>query len=355
MLVDSTNEMQDKKVAVVLLNLGGPGSLCEVEKFLFSLFSDRRILGLPYPLRMLVAMIISKLRARSARKIYSLMGGKSTILEETEHQASALEKRLNSAAEGKMYKVFVCMRHSKPRSREALHAVRDYQPEHVVLLPMYPQYSSTTTLSAIEDWYNSARRARYKPDTRVICCYHVHEDYILAHRNLILSEYNKALMAHDRPRVLFSAHGLPVRVVERGDPYQEQIRQSVCAIVEQLGIQALDYSICYQSKVGPTKWLEPSTKLEILRARDDGVPVIVVPISFVSEHSETLVELDMEYKALMPGEQKYFRVPALGVDASFIECLYKLSRAPDTSMGSCCGKHGLCWKRARSAIHAAVH
>ncbi|WP_447582186.1 ferrochelatase [Anaplasma marginale] len=342
----------NKKVAVVLLNLGGPGSLCEVEKFLFSLFSDRRILGLPYPLRMLVATIISKLRARSARKIYSLMGGKSTILEETEHQASALEKRLNSSAAGKIYKVFVCMRHSKPGSREALHAVRDYQPEHVVLLPMYPQYSSTTTLSAIEDWHNSARRACYEPDTRIICCYHAHKDYIAAHCKLILDEYNKAAMGHSSPRILFSAHGLPVHIVERGDPYQEQIRQSVCAIVEQLGIRALDYSICYQSKVGPTQWLEPSTQLEILRAKDDGVPVVVVPISFVSEHSETLVELDIEYKALMPEEQQYFRVPTLGVNTLFIECLYKLVCTLDANAAPCCAKYGLCWKKVRGDTHA---
>ncbi|ASI47851.1 MAG: ferrochelatase [Anaplasma ovis] len=348
------SRVSNKKVAVVLLNLGGPSSLCEVEKFLFSLFSDRRILELPYPLRMLVAMLISKLRARSARKIYALMGGKSAILEETEHQASALEKRLNCAAEGKIYKVFVCMRHSKPGSREALHAVRDYQPEHVVLLPMYPQYSSTTTLSAIEDWHNSARRACYEPDTRIICCYHTHADYIAAHCELILGEYNKAAMAHSSPRILFSAHGLPVRIVERGDPYQEQIRQSVCAIVERLGIQALDYSICYQSKVGPTKWLEPSTQLEILRAKDDGVPVVVVPISFVSEHSETLVELDIEYKALMPGKQQYFRVPTLRTNTLFIECLYKLVYALDASAAPCCAEYGLCWKKMRGEIHAGA-
>ena len=348
------NRVSNKKVAVVLLNLGGPSSLCEVEKFLFSLFSDQRILGLPYPLRMPVAMLISKRRARSARKIYTLMGGKSTILEETEHQASALEKRLNCAAEGETYKVFVCMRHSKPGSREALHAVRGYEPERVVLLPMYPQYSSTTTLSAIEDWNSSARRACYEPDTRIICCYHTHADYIAAHCKLILGEYNKAAMTHRSPRILFSAHGLPVRIVERGDPYQEQIRQSVCAIVERLGIQALDYSICYQSKVGPTKWLEPSTRLEILRAKDDGVPVVVVPISFVSEHSETLVELDMEYKALMPGEQKYFRVPTLGVNTLFIECLYKLARTLDANMAPCCTKYGLCWKRCGTKIHSGA-
>ncbi|MCU7611899.1 ferrochelatase [Anaplasma capra] len=336
-----------KKCAVVLLNLGGPGSLHEVEGFLFSLFSDQRIIGLPNPFRMFLAALIAKLRKKSAQKIYALMGGKSTILEETELQASTLEKRLNCTTKDTTYRVFVCMRHSKPCSMEVLQDVHNYQPEHIVLLPMYPQYSSTTTLSAIEDWYRNARKMRYKCNTSVVCCYHTHPDYIASHCKLILSEYKKALLIHGSPRVLFSAHGLPTRIVKRGDPYQNHVQQSVDAIVESMGIQSLDYSICYQSKVGPVKWLEPSTRSEILRAKSHGIPVVVVPISFVSEHSETLVELDIEYKALMPEEGQYLRVPALGIDESFIECLRNLSCIKHETSSPCNGK--LCWKRLRSA------
>ncbi|MGN7678815.1 MAG: ferrochelatase [Anaplasma sp.] len=339
-----------RKVAVVLLNLGGPGSLDEVEEFLFSLFSDRYVIRLPQPLRALVAMLISKLRARSAREIYALMGGKSTILEETERQASALEKRLSNDVDT-CYRVFTCMRHAEPKSGTVLNMVHDYQPEKVVLLPLYPQYSSTTTLSAIQDWYDGARRAHYKFNTDVVCCYHSHADFIASHCKLLLHEYSKALVVHANPRVLFSAHGLPVHIVEEGDPYQQHVQQTVRLIVEGLGMPNLDYLICYQSKVGHVRWLEPSTKSAILQAQDDGVPVVVVPISFVSEHSETLVELDIEYAALMKQKGWYFRVPALGTDELFISCLDSLSRKTDRAAHPCDNRHKFCWRHQSTAMH----
>ncbi|MGN7661526.1 MAG: ferrochelatase, partial [Anaplasma sp.] len=248
------------------------------------------------------------------------------------------------------YKVFTCMRHAEPKSGTVLNMVHDYQPEEVVLLPLYPQYSSTTTLSAIRDWYDSARRVQYKFNMAVVCCYHSHADFIASHCKLLLREYSKALAIHANPRVLFSAHGLPVHIVAEGDPYQQHVQQTVHLIVEGLGMQNLDYLICYQSKVGGLRWLEPSTKSAILQARDDGVPVVVVPISFVSEHSETMVELDIEYATLMKQKDRYFRVPALGADELFIACLDSLSRKPYGAAHSCDNRYKFCWRHQSAAI-----
>ncbi|MCA4774864.1 ferrochelatase [Wolbachia endosymbiont of Mansonella ozzardi] len=334
------------KKAVILLNLGGPDSQNAVRPFLFNLFYDKRIINLPNPFRFLLAKFISAKRENTARKIYEQIGGKSPILENTKMQAEALEQELNrsvlchlssvelgsrkknwtpASRAGitlKLAKVFICMRYWHPFAGEVVKSVKQFDPDEVILLPLYPQYSTATTLSSIENWQKSAKKYGLECNTRIICHYHNNQDFIEAHAHSIV-KYYKLASRIGNPRVLFSAHSLPLSVIKKGDPYALQVEETVKLIVRKLNIKDLDWSICYQSKIGPVKWLEPSTESELLRAKADGVPVVLSPISFVSEHSETLVELDIECKAMIK-DGYYFRIPTLGTDFLFIKCLVNL-------------------------------
>jgi ferrochelatase len=311
-----------KKIAVVLLNLGAPDSLDSVKPFLFNLFNDRYIINLPTPLRYILAKFISHVREKKSKKIYEELGGGSPLLELTRLQAKALEDELNEQHD-REYKVFISMNYWHPFTDEAAALVKAYRPELLVLLPLYPQFSTTTTLSSIVNW----RKHTKNPDIeeKIVCCYPTAEKFIAAHAELILPIYNEA-KSRGKTRILFSAHGLPQKTIDSGDPYAWQVKKTVEQIVKKLAIDNLDWTICYQSKVGPLKWLTPSTEEEIKRAGQDGMQVVMVPVAFVSEHSETLVELDIEYKLLadrnnVPG---YFRVPALGTNQSFIKALTML-------------------------------
>lgn len=310
------------KTAVVLFNLGGPDSLKAVRPFLFNLFNDAAIITLPQPLRFLIATMISLKRARKARGIYRQIGGKSPILQQTVAQAEALEKKLCENGE---FKVFVSMRHWHPMSRVVAKKVKAYKPDHIVLLPLYPQFSTTTTGSAFDDWQVSAKSVGLKAPSTRICCYPEDMSFVAAQANLIRDAYWKA-SENGKPRVLFSAHGLPEKIIAEGDPYQWQVERSAAAIRQIITMGDLDYSICYQSRVGRLQWIGPSTEEELVRAGKDKVPVVLVPISFVSEHSETLVELDIEYRHLAEksGVPGYWRVPALGVESHYIESLANL-------------------------------
>ncbi|WCR58206.1 ferrochelatase [Wolbachia endosymbiont of Ctenocephalides felis wCfeJ] len=336
------------KKAIVLLNLGGPDSPNAVRPFLFNLFYDKRIINLPNPFRFLLAKFISAKREDTARKIYEQIGGKSPILENTKMQAEALEQELNKSVfchpssmelgsrkknwipasragmTQELARVFVCMRYWHPFANEVVESVKQFDPDEVILLPLYPQYSTTTTLSSIENWQKSAKKYGLKCNTKIINHYHNNQDFIEAHVNLT-AQYYKLASRIGNPRILFSAHSLPLSVIEKGDPYALQIEETVKLIVERLNIKDLDWSICYQSKIGPVKWLEPSTEKELLRAKAEDIPVVLSPISFVSEHSETLVELDMEYKAIIK-DGYYFRVPTLSTNSLFIKCLADLCR-----------------------------
>jgi len=255
------------------------------------------------------------------------MGGKSPILELTNLQAQALEKKLaeNASKDEREYKVFVSMRYWHPMSDTVVRNVKNYAPDEVVLLPLYPQFSTTTTGSSLADWEAKAKEIGLDTPTRKITCYPTDFNFIAAHAKTIKDAYWKASET-GKPRVLFSAHGLPQKIVDAGDPYQFQVEKTVERLVQILAIEGLDYKICYQSKVGPMKWLKPSTEYEIKQAGAEKLPLLVVPIAFVSEHSETLVELDIDYHnlAMENGATGYVRVPALGVEPLFIETLADL-------------------------------
>jgi ferrochelatase len=324
------------KLAVVLFNLGGPDCLGAVEPFLRNLFSDPAIIDLPAPLRLPLAWFIAKRRGLIAREIYAKIGGRSPILEETEAQARALETVLGAA------RAFIAMRCWKPFADETARAVKEWGPDLVVLLPLYPQFSTTTTASSLADWHRASRRAGLQAPTAQICCYPAEDGFIAA-----LADLTRQTMALAKPeisyRLLLSAHGLPERTVAKGDPYRRQVEQSAAALVERLGI--VDWSICFQSRVGPLKWIEPATDAEIRRAGRDGKGVIVVPLAFVSEHSETLVELDIEYAKLAreAGVPHYLRVPTVGTHPAFIQGLAKLVRQGGRQCspeGKICGFRG---------------
>jgi ferrochelatase len=305
------------KLAVVLFNLSGPDDPEAIEPFLRNLFSDPAVIRLPYVLRLPLARFIAARRAPIARDIYAKIGGRSPILEETEAQAKALEKSLTGA--GLEARVFVSMRCWKPFSSETAAAVAAWKPDRLVLLPLYPQFSTTTTGSVLDDWAVAARRAGVNEADGTVCCYPVEPGFIAAQVALIRDALAKRRAGLDY-RLLFSAHGLPKSVIARGDPYRAQVEQSAAAIVAALASPGLDWRICFQSRAGPLAWIEPATDGEIRLAGAERKGLVVVPIAFVSEHSETLVELDIEYAKLAheTGVPDYIRVPTVGTHEAFI-------------------------------------
>jgi ferrochelatase len=235
------------------------------------------------------------------------------------------------------------MRYWHPMSEVTAAAVKDWGPDRVVLVPLYPQYSTTTTASSMVDWHRAARKAGLDAPTKVVCCYPREQGFIAAMALRSKPKIDEARRtAPGKLRVLFSAHGLPKRVIARGDPYQWQVEQSAAAIAKQLNLSDDEWVVCYQSRVGPLQWIGPSTDEEITRAGADGVAVVVVPLSFVSEHSETLVELDIEYGKLAKdaGVTTYLRVPTVDDEASFIDGLARLVNATTTVEAPCMSGEG---------------
>jgi ferrochelatase len=313
------------KTAVILFNLGGPDGPDAVQPFLQNLFSDPAIISLPWFLRAPLARLIARRRAPVAKKIYDHIGGRSPIFEETRRQADALERAL--ADDGIAAKAFVAMRYWHPFSDGAARAVNAYNPDRIVLLPLYPQFSTTTTGSSFDDWARAAKRAGLKQSTARVCCYPQEDGFIAAAAVHIRKVMQGA--PSDLPyRLLLSAHGLPKRTIAKGDPYQWQVEQSAAAIVEKLAMPELEPVVCYQSRVGPLEWIGPGTDKEIARAGADGKGVVIFPIAFVSEHSETLVELDIEYAKLAQesGVKDYRRAPTVGAEPAFIGGLARLVR-----------------------------
>lgn len=307
-----------RRIAVVLFNLGGPDGPRSVRPFLFNLFQDPAILGAPAPIRLALAALISTTRAPSARKNYAMMGGGSPLLPETQAQALALKAKLGAELPDHEVEVFIAMRYWHPLTEQTAKDVAAYDPDEVVLLPLYPQFSSTTTGSSLKAWRKAYRGGG---TIHTVCCYSTAPHLVTAHAAKIMETWTAA-GSPPNVRLLFSAHGLPERVVQQGDPYQAQVEQTAAAVAAKLG-REWDWTICYQSKVGPLKWIGPSTPDEIHRAAENGKGVLLCPIAFVSEHVETLVELDHEYAELAAeaGVAPYLRVPALGTAEAFVGAL----------------------------------
>ncbi|WP_259781824.1 ferrochelatase [Aestuariispira ectoiniformans] len=319
-----------QKTAIILFNLGGPDGPETVKPFLFNLFNDPAIIGLPQPFRWLLAKLISGRRAPEAAKIYEELGGRSPLLPNTKVQAKALEKALEGDR-GSLGDVrcFIAMRYWHPFAHEAASAAREWGADQVVLLPLYPQYSTTTTGSSLKDWKRAASNLGFKPKTRAVCCYPGEEGFVDA-----VADKLKATLAElgDIPqqdlRILFSAHGLPQKVIDGGDPYQKQVEATAAAIMTRIADTEHDWLVCYQSRVGPLEWIKPYTEEEIRRAGAEKKHLVVVPIAFVSEHSETLVELDIEYRDLARecGVPGYHRVGTVDDHPAFIEGLARIVR-----------------------------
>lgn len=321
-------ETSKRKIAVVLMNLGGPDSLDAVKPFLFNLFRDPAIIRKSNPLRWLIAKMISSRRAPIARDIYQHMGGSSPIVPLTREQGVQLEADLASEFEAKC---FVAMRYWHPFSKQAVEEVQAWGADEIVLLSLYPQYSTTTTESSFKEWGKAAQAGGLTKDPYIVCCYPTEPGFIQGQVNLIkpvLEEAAQKAGGLKNVRLLLSAHGLPKSVVDEGDPYQEHVRQTCRAIVDGLDMADIDWLDCYQSRVGPLEWIGPSTDDEIRRAGVDGKAVVIAPIAFVTEHSETLVELDIEYGELAreAGVSIYLRVGAIGTEPAFIRALGKLVR-----------------------------
>jgi protoporphyrin/coproporphyrin ferrochelatase len=317
------------KTAIILFNLGGPDTLDNVKPFLFNLFKDKAILGLPAFIRYPLAALISSRREAEAKHIYAAIGGGSPLLPNTLAQANALEKNLNTSSVAS-FKVFTVMRYWHPMADAVVKDVQAFAPDKIIYLPLYPQFSTTTTQSSFDEFDRVLRVEGREPKSNVgsrICCYPTLSGLINAYAKLIKPVYEQVEKeAGKSPRILFSAHGLPEKVIKSGDPYQYQIMETTKAVVAALNISNLDYVNCFQSRVGPLKWIAPYTDAEIERAGTDGVPILIVPIAFVSEHSETLYEIEQQYRELaaQKGVPVFARVPAVSTHPDFIDGLASL-------------------------------
>lgn len=329
------------RTAVVLMNLGGPDRLEAVQPFLFNLFSDPAILRLPALVRLALARIIAWRRTPVTQEIYRRLGGASPLLANTEAQARALEAVL-----GPQHRCFVAMRYWDPTSEQTAREVAHWAADEVVCLPLYPQFSTTTTASSLAAWRASATRRGIECPMRVVCCYPTDPGLVAAIAGLIRRALDAAA-GHEKPsRLLLTAHGLPKRIVRAGDPYPNQVETTAAAVIAALNRPGLDWTVCYQSRVGPLEWIGPATHDEIRRAGRDRVPVVVAPISFVSEHSETLVELDLDYRdlAVASGVPAYHRVPTVGTEPGFIRSLATLVRRAcvEDRVGGCASGFARC-------------
>jgi ferrochelatase len=319
--------LKNKRIAVVLMNLGGPSDLDSVEKFLFNLFYDPAIIQLSNPIRWIVAKMIAKLRNKKAQKIYSHIGNRSPLLIETDAQKKYLLEKLNKEIQENNLKldidIFICMRYWHPMSDEVSRMIFEYNPEEIILLPLYPQFSTTTTGSSINNFLAVWQQKKSMAKIKTVCCYYDNSYFINSHTKLIQESIQK--LEGENFRILFSAHGLPVKIIKNGDPYQWQVEKTVENIIQKLEVDNVDYKVTYQSKVGPVEWLKPNTEDEIRIAGVEKIDLIIVPIAFVSEHVETLVELDMEYAEIAKEYQiQYIRVPTLRTNKIFIEALSEI-------------------------------
>jgi protoporphyrin/coproporphyrin ferrochelatase len=317
------------KTGVVLLNLGGPDSSEAVEPFLFNLFRDPEIINFPFSFlfRKKLAKIISEKRAPRIIEQYNQIGGKSPINEITMKQANALEKNLT--AKGIDAKVYVAMRYWHPFTEEVLDQIINDKIEKVILLPLYPQFSKSTTGSSVIEWYHviNERNDWTNPETSLVDFYFEHPVYLQS----VVERINDALLRFPEEKrgevyILFSSHGTPIKLVKEGDPYSIHIRKTVEAVMNEGGFSQ-QHSLSFQSKVGPQKWLKPSTPEKIEELSDKGVKnLLIVPIAFVSDHLETLFEIGIEFRELAheKGYEQFEVTEGLNDSPKFIEALADL-------------------------------
>lgn len=317
------------KTAVLLLQMGGPDSLDAVEPFLVNLFSDRDIIKIgPAFLQPLIARLIAKRRSRKAERNYEEIGGKSPLRELTEAQAQALETLL-----GDEYRCFVAMRYWKPSTIDALAAIKREGISRIIALSLYPHYSRATTGSSVNELKRVLGAAGVSFEVVYIDRFYNHPGYIDA-----LEEKIREGLAAFHPlaevELLFSAHSLPQSFIDAGDPYLDQIKETVRLVMERF--DGVPYHLAFQSRAGPVKWLEPSTE-EMLAtlAAHDCKSLLVVPLSFVSDHIETLHEIDIQYamEAHKLGFARFLRAPSLNDSPTFIACLAELVRQAATTAG----------------------
>lgn len=341
------------KTAIILFNLGGPDRPEAIKKFRVNLFSDKAIIRAPWFIRVWLSRLIAGMSARTALENYKLIGGKSPLLALTQKQAAALETSL-----GEGYRCFIAMRYWHPFADETVRDVKDWAPDRVVLLPLYPQFSTTTTGSSLTDWRAAAAKAGLVTNVTSICCWFDDSAYIAAISAMVRSAINtaKTKKPQVKLRVLFSAHGLPEIIVKKGDPYQAQIEATCKAVMARLTDISVDSEICYQSRATPQKWLEPNIVDSIKQAGKEGIGIIVVPIAFVSDHIETLVELDIENRHLaeQSGVPVYIRAEVANDDPDFIAALAGIVRRSGKNglcrAGSACGTHKDCpWEKINAA------
>lgn len=324
---DTSNLPAQAKTAVVLLQLGGPDSLESVEPFLYNLFIDPDIIDFPgaFVARTLLARIISRTRSKKVAEYYSEIGGKSPILELTQKQAGALEGQLMQ--HGMNAKVFIAMRYWHPLTESVIKEIQSGGFKRILLLPLYPHFSRATTYSSLNEWNRQAQSFHLTIPTQHICCYPNHQGFIGAWIDTIEQTFNRfANIAPEDIDLLFTAHSVPLNYIQQGDPYQLQVEETVRRIMAGIRLKS-PHTICYQSKVGPVRWLRPSLVEAIeLHALNNRRNLMIIPVSFVTDHIETLHEINIRARKLATtlGVLQFEMTPALNDHPQFIECLADL-------------------------------
>lgn len=306
----------DMKRAIVLLNMGGPNNLDEVEVFLNNMFNDKRIIGAPKPIRMIIAKLITWQRKKEAKSNYEALGSKSPLIGYTQKLIDKLEQNVDAT-------VHMVMRYTPPFASETVKKLKDV--DEIYAIPLYPHYSSTTTLSSMEDFYESVKKMGCKAKVITLEQYYKHPDYLNASIERI-----KEALGEDNPQdfeLIFSAHGLPQKIIDKGDKYQRHIKYNLFharrALLKE-GINFHNTHLAYQSRLGPLEWIKPylDDKLKSLKKKK----VIIYPIAFTIDNSETEFELDVEYREIAQelGFEEYRVAKAPNDHPAFVECITNL-------------------------------
>ena len=313
------------KTGVLIINLGTPDSTSwlDIRKYLKEFLSDRRVIEVnPIIWQIILNVFILNLRPSKTAKAYKEIWMKEENISPLLYYTKKQAEKLSISISKENLVVDYAMRYGNPSIRSKIKTLHEMGCENLVILPLYPQYSSTTTGSSFANWVKVCEEKNFTAKTFSVCCYPLNAGWIEAQASLLKIELEKCDNSEEA-LVLFSAHGLPKKIIKKGDPYQHQIEISAQAIADKARLSSEAWVICYQSRVGPLEWIGPSTESILEQAGREHREVVLLPIAFVSEHSETLVELDIEYKDLanQAGVKSYYRVPAVSTHSSFISGL----------------------------------